>query len=396
MATTILQLQEPRKDQRFALFELGFRPFFLLASLYAAISASLWMAVYFQQAPLVPHGLTPSYWHAHEMIFGFAFAVVAGFLLTVVQNWTNIQTIRHWRLALLAAFWLAARLLFLLQAPWQLTLACELAFATGLLAAASCPLYQARQWRNLTIFASKVLFLGLGNLAFYLGMAGILEDGMRWGLYTGLYILIALIFTMGRRVIPFFIEKGIGYPVQVRNSKIVDLTSMGGLLALWFAELLAPASPWTIGFALVTASAQVIRLYWWHQKGIWSKPLLWVLWVGLALVTMGLLLKALAEGQGMQPFAAWHAMAYGGVGLVTMGMMARATLGHTGRSVFNPPAIIGPLFVGLLLGALIRSLGPLLIPGQYLVVIGLSQLIWILAFSLFFLTLLPMWIGPSR
>jgi len=393
---TILQIEERKPAGRFPLFELGFRPFFLLASLYGALSAAIWMGVYFAGWPLVPAGLPATYWHAHEMVFGYGFAVVAGFLLTVVHNWTGIQTIQNGRLALLAALWLAGRLAFLLQAPPLLSAAVETLFGVGLLAAAAMPLYRARQWNNLAIFATKVALLVIANLWFFLGMAGLFEEGLRWGLYTGIYLLVALIFTMGRRVIPFFIEKGIGYPLQLRNSKVADLTSLAGLLGLWLAELLAPMSLWTVGFALITAAAQVVRLSWWYAKGMWSKPLIWVLWGALAWTAAGLLLKAYAEWQGAAPLAAWHAITYGGIGMVTIGMMARASLGHTGRSVFDPPKVLGALFLALAIGAAIRGLVPLLLPMFHSQAVAVSQVIWILVFGGFFLRYLSIWVGPSK
>lgn len=408
---SVLQIEERKAPKRFALFDLGFRPFFLLASLYAVVAAGLWLAVYFFSAPLVPPGMPSTYWHAHEMVFGYGFAVVAGFLLTVVHNWTGIQTIQNAKLAALAGLWLAGRLCYLFHAPWWLTASVEILFATGLLIAAAVPLYRARQWRNISIFPVKVVLMGLANLLFYLGAAGLLAEGMRWGLYTGLYLLVALIFTMARRVVPFFIERGIGYPVQLRNSKLADLTSLFGLLGLWIAEILAPVSVWTAGFALITAGAQIVRLSWWYAKGMWSKPLIWVLWGGLAWVTLGLLMKALAEGLGLisilwsvngaslhhfSLFSAWHAIAYGGVGMVTIGMMARATLGHTGRSVLAPSKILAPLFLALTVGAAIRSLIPAILPAWHGGAVAVSLFIWIGVFLTFFLYHWPLWVGPSK
>lgn len=395
MQDSPLQLEKPKGNQGLAFLELGFRPFFLLASAYAALAVALWAGVYFRNGVQLSPGLSPNYWHGHEMVFGYGLAVVAGFLLTAIKNWTGIQTLRGAGLALLAVTWLAARMAFVLQLPWLVTLTLEMLFFLGLLFATARPLYQAHQWRNLSIFCGKLVLLGIGNLLFYLGMAGILEQGMRWGLYTGLYLLLALVFTMGRRVIPFFIEKGVDYPVSIRNSRLLDLTSLMGLLGLWLAELVVPASVWTAGFALLTAGAQIARLYWWHTPGIWRKPLLWSLWLGLAFVTLGLLLKAVADWKGLTAFAAWHAIAYGGIGLVTLSMMARATLGHTGRNVFAPPRGTGLLFFALAIGALLRSLGPLLLPGHYLFIIGLTQMIWILVFGLFFVFYLPFWWGPA-
>ncbi|MEO5342631.1 MAG: NnrS family protein [Gammaproteobacteria bacterium SHHR-1] len=392
---TVLHLQEAKPKQRLALWELGFRPFFLLASFYGALASGLWMLVYFLHLDWVPAGMTPNYWHAHEMVFGFGIAVVSGFLLTAIMNWTGIQTIQGRPLMLLTAAWIAARLAFLLHAPWWLSLLIELVFYAGLLAAACSPMYRVRQWRNLAIFGSKVLLLGAGNVLFLLGWAGLVADGMRMGLYTGVLILMSLVFTMGRRVIPFFIERGMGLDHRLRNAKWVDLTSLVGILGLWLAEMLAPASLWTAGFALLAGGVQLFRLAWWYAPGMWRHSLIWVLWAALAFVTLGLLLKALADWQGLAPFAAWHAITYGGIGLVTLGMMARASLGHSGRSVMEPLPILTPIFYALAIGGLIRVFGPILLPGLYGLMIGLSQTIWILSFATFFLAYVNIWLRPA-
>ncbi|MDP2751003.1 MAG: NnrS family protein [Rhodocyclaceae bacterium] len=393
----LLTLEDPPTARRFALFDLGFRPFFLLASAYAVLSIGLWMGLYFLGLPLAPEGIPPTFWHAHEMVFGFGFAVAAGFLLTVVQNWTGRPTLKGRGLAVLAGTWVTARLLFLCHAPWGLLALADTLFAAGLTWAVVMPLLRAKQWRNLLIFATKLTIMLIANLLFYAGAMGWLEDGARAGLYTGIYILVALILTVGRRVLPFFIEQGIGYPLRLKNSKAVDLISLAGLLGLWLSEMFLPASAATITFALVTALPQMIRLFWWYPpRGLWAKPLLWVLWMGILWITLGLLMKALAEGTGMiSHYAAWHAITYGGIGMMTMGMMARASLGHTGRSVFKPPSYLTPLFIALAVGAVMRSLVPVVLPEWTNLAVATSQVIWMIAFGVFCLRYAPMWIGPE-
>ena len=397
MSTSVLQLKEPKPKDPLAFLELGFRPLFFFATLYAALAAALWLGVYFHGLPLVQAGMPPYFWHAHEMVFGFGFTVVAGFLLTAIRNWTNVQTLNGWPLGALALVWIAARLAFLLHAPWWLALGLEMAFALGVLAGVIHPLWKARHWHNMSIFATKVFLLGLGNLLFYLGWAGVLNDGMRLGLYTGLYILLALLFTMGRRVIPFFIERGIGYPIQLRNSKVVDIASLVALLGLWFAELLAPHSHWTALFALAVAVPQLLRLYWWYAKGMWQKSLIWILWAGIAFISLGLLIKAVADWQQdiTLGYAAWHSITYGGIGLITLGMIGRASLGHSGRNVMQPPSWLGPVFAALAVGALVRVLGPLLLPADIIKwSVALAQVIWILVFATFCVRYIPMWRSP--
>lgn len=378
-----------------AFLNLGFRPFFTMAAVFAVLSMLTWagMVVFGWQADFT--GLPATVWHAHEMVYGYSLAVIAGFLLTAVMNWTGIQTLHGVPLLLLALLWLAGRLLLFTGAavPLQIVALVDGLFMVWLIGALLVPVIKVRQWKQLGII-SKLLLLLLSNGVFYAGALGIIEDGMRIGLYSGVYLVIALVFVMGRRVMPFFIEKGVDYPVQLKNRPWLDMASLLLFLAFWIADI---ARPDTLPVALLAMALMVlhaIRLAGWHTPGIWQKPLLWVLYVGYGWLIAGFALKAAVVFFGISPFLPLHAFAYGGIGMITVGMMARVTLGHTGRNVFDPPPVLFWIFIALLAGSSFRVLLPLLDPGRYLAWTGISQVFWIGAFIAFLVIHLPMLTRP--
>jgi uncharacterized protein involved in response to NO len=340
-------------------------------------------------------GPAPVVWHAHEMTYGYGMAVVAGFLLTAVKNWTGVQTLQRTPLLLLFLLWLAGRVLvFLGEAiPLAVTALVDCLFAAWLIIAVSLPIVKVRQWKQFGIL-SKLVLLFASNLLFYAGALGLVSGGVRAGLYSGVYLLIALILVMGRRVMPFFIEKGVGYEVQLNNRQWLDLGSLAVFLVFWLVDILDPDS------LLVALSAGTlfilhgIRLAGWHTPGIWYKPLLWVLFIGYGSIIIGFALKAAVYILGISPYLALHAFAVGGVGMITLGMMARVTLGHTGRDVFEPPPLVSWIFATFFGGTVFRVLAPLLDPGHYVLWIGISQVFWIAAFSLFIIVFLPMLVQP--
>jgi uncharacterized protein involved in response to NO len=378
-----------------AFLNLGFRPFFAVAAAFAVLSMLAWMAVtVFGWQPDFT-GLPATTWHAHEMIYGYCQAVIAGFLLTAVRNWTGVQTLHGTPLLLLLLLWLAGRLLLFTDTGVSLPFIAlaDCLFMTCLIGALLVPIIRVRQWRQMGII-SKLLLLLLGNGVFYAGALGAMDDGMRIGLYSGVYLVIALIFVMGRRVMPFFIEKGVGYPVQLKNRPWLDISSLVLFLAFWIADLVRPDNLPVELLAMGLLVLNAIRLAGWYTRGIWKKPLLWVLYAGYGWLIAGFALKAAVVFIGIPPFLPLHAFAYGGIGMITLGMMARVTLGHTGRNVFEPPPVLFWMFALLLCGAVIRVVLPLADPVRYPAWIGLSQGFWIIAFSLFLGVFLPMLMRP--
>lgn len=392
---TMLTIEEP-KQYRYALDHLGFRPFFLGGAIYAVVAVALWFWIFHIDGTLLRQpGLSSLVWHGHEMIYGYGLAVIAGFLLTAVRNWTGVQTLHGPWLLGLAALWLLARLMPFVAAPWSLAAMAlfDLLFLLWLSGELVRAIVKARQWAQLGV-AAKVVLLLLGNGFFYLGLAGQLAEGVQWGLYTGLYIILSLVLVMGRRVMPFFIERGVGYPVELKNRRWLDMASLVLMLLLWLCDLF-------VGVPLLTALAaaalfvlHTMRLAGWHTPGIWRKSLLWSLYLAYGWISVGFALKTLSTLGLINPLIAVHAFAYGGIGVITLAMMARVSLGHTGRNVAEPPGIVTPIFALLLAGSLARVVLPLLLPQWYGIWIGAAQLLWIAAFALFAWVYAPMLVKP--
>jgi uncharacterized protein involved in response to NO len=378
-----------------AWLRLGFRPFFLAAGGYAVIGILIWYAAYIHGWRFPAAGLAQVTWHGHEMIYGYSLAVVAGFLLTAVRNWTGIPTLNGMPLLLLFLFWLLARLFMLAGGSELLIVAAsfDLLFLALLSAAIAVPIIRTRQWHNIAIVGKIVLLLA-SNLVFFLGAAGRLEQGVYWGLYSGLYIIIALILTLSRRVLPFFIEKGVGYAVDLRNSKWVDIASLALFVGFWIGELLRPNS---LGVAVCAAGLFLLhlwRLLGWYTAGVWKKPLLWVLYLAYAAIIAGFALKTAVYFAGISPSLGLHAFAVGGVGMMTLGMMTRVALGHTGRDVLEPPALLFWVFSILFAALIARVALPLLFQQHYRVWIGLSQWLWLSAFLLYLIHYFPILSRP--
>ena len=324
------------------------------------------------------------------MVFGYGMAIVGGFLLTASMNWTGVQTLRFTPLAILSACWLLARVLpWIPGIPLLIPAVFDLLFLLSVTAAVTHPLYKARQWDQVRIFTSKLSLVFACNVAFYLGTFGLLEGGERIGLYGAVYLILALVLTLGRRVFPFFIEKGINIqsnepPIVLKNSKFLDLSSLVLFLLFALTDLFAPQQLQIIGLLSITLTLiHTIRFQNWYTPQIWQKPLLWVLMVGYGWLILGLFLKTLSTIQMVSPHLALHAFTYGAIGTITIGMMARVILGHTGRNVFNPPDGLNLIFILLTVGAAIRVLLPLLLPTAVSELMLLSQLMWIIAFSIF-------------
>ncbi|MGD8311831.1 MAG: NnrS family protein [Gammaproteobacteria bacterium] len=380
---------------RYAILNLGFRPFFAGAGLFSIASVLIWLGVYVLDWPWRVQAMPAVIWHGHEMIFGYGMAVVAGFLLTAVKNWTGVQTLHGLPLLLLFLLWLAARILLLGGAavPLEWAAAADCLFDLLLLIAIACPVFRVRQFRQAGILA-KVALLLFSNMAFYAGMLNILPGAVRPALYSGVYLILALIFVMSRRVLPFFIERGLEHPVSLKNSKRIDAAGLFVFLGFWIADVLTPDSRLVGLLAGVLCVLHAIRLGGWYAAGIMQRPLLWVLYLAYAVIVAGFALKAAVVPAGVSPALALHAFTYGGIGLFTLGMMARVTLGHTGRNILDPPPVSAWIFGALLAGTVLRVLLPLVDPQHYTLWIALSQLLWLAVFSAFLAVYLPMLVRP--
>jgi uncharacterized protein involved in response to NO len=391
-----LFIQDPAKPlPKFVFFNPGFRPFFLLAGVFALISIFIWGGVYLYALPILRLPFSTMHWHAHEMIFGYGMAVAAGFLLTAVRNWTNIQTLQGYSLAGLSAIWLAARVI-IWMIPGQILpmLIFDLLFDLWLIVGVARPILQAKQYEQIGI-VSKLILLMFANLCFYLGVLGVFEQGIVWGLHSGLYVLLALIFNMARRVMPFFIERGVGYPVKLINRVWIDRSSLYLFVLFLIADVFWRNVPVTAALAGLLFAIHAMRLAGWYTKGIWNKPLLWVLYIGYSGAIFGFVLKALTPFYFIVPSLPLHAFALGGIAMITVGMMARISLAHTGRDIQKHSRLLAPAFVALFAAYIARVLFPLIAPLHYLLWLGIAQAAWLLAFALFVWVYAPILIKPN-
>lgn len=385
----------PTPPKGFALFELGFRPFFFLSSVFSVIATLLWMASYSFGWPLPIVNTTPIAWHGHEMIFGYVMGITAGFLLTAVRNWTGVPTIKGLPLMLLVAVWLLARILPLLNSPvlfiWAAVF--DTLFLIGFTLAILHPIVKAKQWRQLALVTKVLLILG-ANILYYLGAFQIVNQGVSWGLYSAVYLEMAIIFTLARRVMPFFIERGVRERVQLKNWRFIDSSSLIFLAALWISDVFLQINILVALLAVVLTVIHSFRLWGWHTRGIWETPLLWVLFLGYSMFVLGFALKAINYFSLFSNTLPLHAFTYGGIGMVTMGMVSRVSLGHTGRNIMQPPKVVSWIFASIFLGTFIRVIAPILYPSFYLQWIGISQALWIVAFSLFLYAYTLIFIQP--
>ncbi len=350
---------------RTALFNLGFRPFFLFGAGFSLAAMALWLGPYF------PTALD---WHAHEMVYGFAAAIVAGFLLTAVRNWTGRPTLEKGPLAGLFGLWLAARLLGLGGQIPLIAAVFDLTFLLGLWVAIARPIWQVRQWRQWGVLTC-VGVLALGQAAHLSGMVTGDPAIARLGIWTGLYAILGLILIIGRRVIPFFTERGVGYPVTLRQFARIDRTAMPLFTAFALLALLWPNTWPQHLLALILAILHSVRLWGWYTPGVWRRPLLWILHLAYAWIVIGFLLAA------WDVRLALHAFTVGGMGGMILGMICRVSLGHTGRDIHRPPAGVAFLFLALLAAAILRGFGPLLWSQTTWLWFHLAGGLWLLAFG---------------
>lgn len=375
-----------------ALFALGFRPFFLMAGLFAVVLMGVWSTAF-----VTNHALATTYgvvgWHSHEMIFGYTAAVIAGFLLTAVGNWTGMRTTSEAPLAGLSALWLAGRVAPFFPdgiPPWLVALL-DLLFLPALALAVAIPLVRSGQRRNL-FFISLLGAFALANLLVHLEVLGFAEGFARAGIFLGLDLIILLIVIMGGRVIPFFTERALS-GVSPRRRPWVEWLSIASVIAFIFAELFFPDSILVAVTAGLAAASNALRLSGWYTERFWSVPLLWVLHLGYAWIVAGFCLKTLAAVGWVSPQLTIHAFTVGGIGVLTLGMMARVSLGHTGRVLQASKAMaIG--FALINLAAAARGIAPIFFINWLPQLVALAGGLWILSFAIFLEAYVPILISP--
>lgn len=376
------------------ILQTGFRIFFLGAAVYAVLSMLVWLWFYVALGNIFV-AMPLTVWHGHEMVFGFAMAVVAGFLLTAVMNWTGIQTLNGWPLLCLFLLWAAARILAFMPSSfplWPMAF-CDTAFLLFLTFAVMQPIVAVRQWKQSAVFAKLIIIL-ISGVFFYGALLSGDLTGERKTLRFVTYMLISLILTIGRRIMPFFIERGVGYPVTLRNNVFLDASSLVLLVAFAILDIFFYAPTVVAVICLLLVAVHAVRLSGWYTPGIWKKPLLWILFVGYMFLIAGFFLKFLAAWMHKPDDSALHAFTAGGIGIFTLGMMARVSWGHTGRNIADAPSGLPWIFIPIAAGAVIRTFLPLIAEEKYILWIALSQILWILAFSLYLFFYFKVLVSP--
>lgn len=376
---TLLKTELPPETppKGFALFALGFRPFYLLASLFAALTVPLWAL---QFSGLLGHAyLAGPLWHAHEMVFGFTLAVIVGFLFTAGRNWSGLPTPSGWGLAALAALWIAARVLVL--SPFAVAAAvANVAFPLAAAIGLAIPFYQARNQRNY-FFVGLLIVLALAAGLIHLTQLGVIDAPAWLGIQVALDVVLFIVVVMGGRVIPMFTNNGVP-GTQAARQPHVEKAALGAVLALLASDMLGLRG-WPLALvAGVAAVAHAWRWVLWQPWKTWRVPLVWVLHLAYAWVPVHLLLRALAEPGLVPPSLASHALAVGAVGGLIIGMMTRTARGHTGRPL-RADGFETACYVFIMLAAVVRVGVPLVAPAQMLHAVQVSATLWSAAFALY-------------
>ena len=376
---------------RQAVWGLGFRPFFLGGSLFALVALLLWVGVLTGAlAPDPPGGMLA--WHRHEMLYGFAAAVIAGFLLTAVQNWSGIPGLSGRALQGVFLLWLLGRASWFLPLPGGLLVLIEGSFLPLVALSLARPIVQRRLRNNYPIVGLVMLIAACQ----WLTLAGWLRQDELWqrrGVFAGLWLVAAMMTVLGGRVIPFFTRRGLGNMSAAPARPWLDRACLVFSVAvpLAFASGLADtprASLAVLFFALFTLHSA--RLVLWHDRGLWHVPLLWSLHLAYAWIALACLGMALWHaGVALNPSLVTHALTVGAMTGLILAMMARVSLGHTGRPLQVPTSMVWA-FALMQLATLARVVLPLFSS----LGVSLSALCWCLALLLFLRHYLPILLQP--
>lgn len=379
----------PASRSGFALARKGFRPFFLLAAAYACAIVPLWVLVFTGVLPPAAY-LDPASWHAHEMVFGFSVAVIAGFLLTAVGNWTQRETVVGAPLLGLSALWVAGRVVMVAPGlfPRGLPAVVDLAFLPVLAVVLARPLVASRNYRNLVMIAVLGALVGANSIV-HLGALGVLGAGApRHACLVGIDVVVLVILIMAGRVFPMFTRNATG-ATNLRSSPVLDGLTVVGMAVLTILDAIdhdGPVAAAGAGVVSVLAIARAARWVTWRAARI---PLVWVLHAGYAWACVGLLLRALAGFVPAVPGSlAMHALTVGAIGTLTLGMMARVALGHTGRPLVAPRAMAWS-FGMITAAAFARAVLPLLAPAAYVHALVAAALLWTAAFLVYLVSYGP-------
>ena len=377
------------------LLTYGFRPFFLFGAIYAGLTVLAWLPMFYGELQ-VASALAPVDWHVHEMLYGYLPAIITGFLLTAIPNWTGRLPIQGMPLLVLVVAWLAGRLCVTLSAQigWLAAGIVDAIFLILVIAAAAREIVAGKNWRNLRVIG-MVTLLFVGNVAFHIEahVRGHAEYGTRIGI-AAIVLLLALI---GGRIIPSFTRNWLArenpgrLPAPFARFDAVTLAVSGASLALWIVQ---PSGRLTAAVLVIAAALNAVRLARWAGDRTFRDRLVLILHVGYLFVPLGFLLVGLGALGIVADSAGLHAWMVGAAGTLTLAVMSRASLGHTGNALIAWPATQA-VYAAIFIAALARICSSLE-PGWSEWLLPISAFAWIAAFLGFAVTFGPLLIGARR
>ena len=364
------------------LFSYGFRPFFLGGGLWAVVAMVLWIAAITGRIEIAGAYGAPN-WHAHEMLFGFASAVLAGFLLTAVPNWTGRLPVSGWPLGGLFALWCAGRIALLATDEIGVVAAAVIdgLFLPVLLAICTREVVAGRKWKDLKVLGG-LFALSLANAIFHVAAIDGGHDHMATRLAVAAYVMLVMI--VGGRIVPSFTRNWLNkfgrtdFPVPYNHYDTVAILAGVAALAAWTA---APEHAVAAGFGFIAAILQAVRLHRWRGWTVAPEKLLVVLHVAYAFIPLGLAAIGLSALGFLEERSVLHLLSVGGIACMMLAVMTRASLGHTGHPLTASRLTIAA-YIALVLCAVVRPLGEIL-PDASAEIYAAAGLLWIVAFGLF-------------
>jgi len=386
---------QDRVWQGWPLFANAFRPFFLLAAIQAALSILVWLPVFLGELS-ISSAFAPLDWHIHEMLYGFLPAVITGFLFTAIPNWTGRLPIRGIPLAVLVIVWLAGRVTvtFSSATGWASALIVDAAFLALVGAAAAREIIAGKNWRNLRV-VMLVLLLLAGNVLFHLEAH--FHGAANYGLRIGISAVVLLISLIGGRIIPSFtrnwlVRENTGrLPVPFNRFDSVVLGLSAWVLLAW---VVIPESKITGAGMALAGILHLMRLARWAGDRTSRDRLVLILHVAYIFVPMGFLLHAAAAFTSLPPSAGIHAWMAGAAGAMTLAVMTRATLGHTGQAL-RASVATQVIYASIIVAALARICAAAW-PAQMVVLLHIAACGWAIAFAGYAIAFGPLLVGSRR
>jgi uncharacterized protein involved in response to NO len=390
----MMQITDLKKEQEITpLLRLGFRPFFLSGAIFSIVAIILWLLMYKGAVNLSPLG-GGYWWHIHEMIFGFGCAIIAGFLLTAIQNWTGVRGAQGTILLVLFLLWLAGRIVLLMPSIFSAPLATiiDLSFLPAVAYVLAKPIIATKQYNNL-FFVPLLLLFTLANLEMHLAVYFPQAFTVTFAGYAGVILVTFLMSVMAGRVAPMFTANGTK-TTKVTPLPWLDKVTNGSLAIAMFSLLLEPIIGFSnlfFGLILIIAGIfQTIRWLRWRPWITLGVPLLWSFHLAIKFIAYGLIILGLSYLIPAIPSShIWHLLTVGGMGGLILAMISRVSLGHTGRPLI-PPKAMTAAYIFITLAALVRAIGPWVLPKKTLLFIDISGTFWLFAFGIFVITYVPM------